>query len=172
MNPAKKYLCLFSSPDLLSRSCFPEGRGWTEATDQGRVEFVPHVLDGELPVLLASGLFAASTFLIRSADLDGDGLLEGLRQGVQAFRAPERSIELSAAESPIDLLAWLTRCAPDLVDVYRQDGEVRYGYPSWWRGRAELHFSGGISSAGALDQSDSDVDSTALRDFIAKRRGR
>ncbi len=169
MSAAKKYLCLFSFPDLLAGSCFREGKGWQEETDEGRVEFVPHVLDAELPVLLASGLFSASTFLIRSADL-ADGRLGILREGVGSFRRPGYSVELVAAESPIELVAWLTANAPDLIDVYRQDGEVRYGYPSWWRQRAEVHLSGRIST-GAASAADSDFDPEALRAFVAKRRG-
>ncbi len=79
-------------------------------------------------------------------------------------------MELVAAERPIDFVAWLSAAAPDLMDVYRQDGEVRYGYPSWWRERAELHLSGRISP-GSLRETDSAFDAEALRVFVARRRG-
>ena len=169
MNPAKKYLCLFTSPKLQSESCFREGKGWQEATDEGRIEFVPHVLAGALSLLIASGLFSVSTFLARATDLT-DGRLETVREAVRGFRRPECSVEVVAAERPIDFVAWLSAHAPDLMEVYRQDGEVRYGYPSWWRDRAEMHLSGRISEAPARE-TDPEFDPAALRAFVARRRG-
>lgn len=169
MSEARKFLCLFSSAELMAESCFRDGKGWQESTDAGRVEFVPHVLDEDFPALAISGLFAASTLLVRSADL-ANGRETAFLRGVSDFQGSGSSTEIVASENPIALVEWLMARAPELVSSYRQDGEVRYGYPSWWRTRAERHLSGTVAEGGLLE-TDASFDPAELKAFVAKRRG-
>ena len=160
-----RVLCLFSSAALREGSFFAGRDGhWATDIDQGRCEFVPLVVDGELATLATSGLFAAATLLCRPADLT-PALAGTLRAGAAAFDRAAVPLELVAATGPVSLIAWLAEHAPELVGRCRADGEVRPDSPSWWRDRARLHLAGAAPAAAA----DSEDLGAELQAFVARR---
>ena len=167
----RKFLCLFSSEALRRESCFGENGGWRDRTDAGACDFVPHVLDGDVPALAHSGLFAATTFLVRPSDL-GNGEAERDERGraLRAFVRPGLSFEIVATDSAIDLVRWLGAAAPELLSACRQDGEVRFESFGWWRSRAERHFSADRPAVAEAETGD-DPSPEALRAFVSRRRG-
>jgi len=166
----RKFLCLFSSEDLRGISCFSGNGGWQDLTDFGRCDFVPHVLDPDAPALVHSGLFFAVTLLARPAELEVLAPTFGA-EGLAALYRPGTSLEIVASESPIDLLAWLSSHAPALVPSYRQDGEVLFRSPGWWRRRADRHFGVLQHEAAAAPPDGEDPSAEALRAFVSRRRG-
>lgn len=89
---------------------------------------------------------------------------------LREFVRPGLSFEIVAADSAIGLCHWIAGVAPDLLERCRQDGEVRFESFSWWRTRAERHFSDGTAGVGGSTGGD-DPSSEALRAFVARRRG-
>lgn len=138
---ALRILCLFSSAAVRDTSFFGRHAGhWESDIEQGRCEFVPLVLDEESPALATCGLFAAATLLCRAGDL-GPPLVPPLQATAKAFARARLPFELVAEASPLELVAWIARHDPPLVDQCRADGEVRPDSPSWWRDRARRHLA-------------------------------
>jgi hypothetical protein len=166
MTSVLRVLCLFSSAHLRGASFFAarEG-GWATEIDAGRCEFVPLVVDAEMPTLATSGLFAAASVLCHPADL-AEPLLDAMRAGAASFARAGVPLELVPAEAPVSVIEWLGAHAPELVPLCQPDGEVRPTSPTWWRERARRHLQRGTAEPRAAVPEDLRGE---LREFVARR---